>query len=246
MTVTQAFGWEFLGTAVLMLFGNGVCAANALRTSAARGSGWLVIALGWGLAVFAGASIADTSGGHINPAVTLMLAVRGDVPWDIVPAYVAGQLAGAMCGAVLAWVAFKQMFDANNVDSTGKTTKANHATGSIFYTQPAHSHNGWNLATEFLATCTLLAFIVFGPIGGLTLGPMKYFPVAFIVVAIGLSLGTPTGYALNPARDLGPRLMYAFVLPIPDKGKVNWSYAWVPIIGPILAAITVGALSLAL
>lgn len=246
LTFSQAFWWEFLGTAMLLLFGNGVCAANALRTSAARGSGWLVIALGWGLGVFLGASVADVSGGHLNPAVTIMAAVAGDVPWRIVPGYILGQVLGAMFGALLAWAAFKQMFDANNVDSTGKVTRANHATGTIFFTQPAHPHNGWNIVTEFIGTFALLAFIVFGPTGGATLGPMKYFAVAFIVVAIGLSLGTPTGYAINPARDLGPRLMYAFVLPIKDKGSPNWSYAWVPIVGPTLAAITVGLITLAL
>ncbi|MDO5076750.1 MIP/aquaporin family protein [Corynebacterium sp.] len=242
----QVFGWEFLGTAMLLLFGNGVCAANALRTSAARGSGWLVIALGWGLAVFIGASVADISGGHLNPAVTLMVAVQGNVAWGLVPFYIAGQLCGAMVGALLAWVVFKQMFDANNVDDTGKVTHANRATGSIFFTQPAHNHSGWNLATEFIGTFALLAFIAFAPGGDAVLGSLKYFAVSFIVVAIGLSLGTPTGYAINPARDLGPRLMYSFALPIKDKGNPNWSYAWIPILGPCLAAFAVGLLSLVL
>ena len=244
ISAVQAFGWEFFGTALLLLFGNGVCAANGLRTSAARGSGWLVIAMGWGLAVFIGASVADVSGGHLNPAVTIMLAVRGDVPWDLVAFYVVGQVCGAMFGAFLAWVVFKQMFDANNVDSTGKVTRANHATGSIFFTQPAHSHSGWNLTTEFIGAFALLAFIAFAP-GGADIGSLKYFAVSFIVVAIGLSLGTPTGYAINPARDFGPRLMYALFLPIKDKGNPNWSYAWIPIVGPILAAFAVGLLSLA-
>lgn len=245
MTGTDAFLWEFLGTAVLLLLGNGVCATVNLRTSAARGADWIVIAMGWGLGVYLGASIADPSGGHLNPAVTIMLAVNGSLEWSLVPYYFLGQILGAMVGAFLAWATFKQLFDANNVDEAGNVTGANKNTGGIFFTNPAHPNNGWNAVTEFIATTVLLMFIAFGPTGG-ELGPLSYFGVAFVVVSIGLSLGTPTGYAINPVRDLGPRIMYAFVLPIKDKGTGNWSYAWVPVVAPTLSAVAVGLLSIVL
>ncbi|WP_412099927.1 MIP/aquaporin family protein [Corynebacterium aurimucosum] len=245
MTGTDAFLWEFLGTAVLLLLGNGVCATVNLRTSAARGADWIVIAMGWGLGVYLGASIADPSGGHLNPAVTIMLAVNGSLEWSLVPYYLLGQILGAMLGAFLAWATFKQLFDANNVDEAGNVTGANKNTGGIFFTNPAHPKNGWNAVTEFIATTVLLMFIAFGPTGG-ELGPLSYFGVAFVIVSIGLSLGTPTGYAINPVRDLGPRIMYAFVLPIKDKGTGNWSYAWVPVVAPMLSAVAVGLLSIAL
>lgn len=245
MTGTDAFLWEFIGTAVLLLLGNGVCAVVNLRTSGARGADWIVIAMGWGLGVFVGASIADPSGGHLNPAVTIMLAVNGSLEWSLVPYYILGQMLGAMLGAFLAWAAFKQLFDANNVDEAGNVTGANKNTGGIFFTNPAHPNNGWNAVTEFIATCVLLMFIAFGPAGG-ELGPLSYFGVAFVVVSVGLSLGTPTGYAINPVRDLGPRIMYAFILPIKDKGTGNWGYAWVPVVAPMLSAVAIGLLSMAL
>ena len=245
MAGTDAFLWEFLGTAVLLLLGNGVCATVNLRTSAARGADWIVIAMGWGLGVYLGASIADPSGGHLNPAVTIMLAVNGSLEWSLVPYYLLGQILGAMVGAFLAWATFKQLFDANNVDEAGNVTGANKNTGGIFFTNPAHPNNGWNAVTEFIATTVLLMFIAFGPTGG-ELGPLSYFGVAFVIVSIGLSLGTPTGYAINPVRDLGPRIMYAFVLPIKDKGTGNWGYAWVPVVAPMLSAVAVGLLSIAL
>jgi len=245
MTGFDAFLWEFIGTALLLLLGNGVCALVNLRTSGARGSDWVVIALGWGRGVFVGASVADPTGGHLNPAVTVMLAVNGSLEWSLVPYYFLGQILGAILGAILAWAAFKQLFDANNYDDAGNVTGANKDTNGIFFTKPAHPKNGWNAVTEFIATCVLLMFIAFGPTGG-ELGPMSYFAVAFVVVAIGLSLGTPTGYAINPVRDLGPRIAYAFILPIQDKGSANWGYAWVPIVAPLVAAVAVGLLSVAL
>lgn len=245
MTGFDAFLWEFIGTALLLLLGNGVCALVNLRTSGARGSDWVVIALGWGMGVFVGASVADPTGGHLNPAVTVMLAVNGSLEWSLVPYYFLGQILGAILGAILAWAAFKQLFDANNYDDAGNVTGANKDTNGIFFTKPAQPKNGWNAVTEFIATCVLLMFIAFGPTGG-ELGPMSYFAVAFVVVAIGLSLGTPTGYAINPVRDLGPRIAYAFILPIQDKGSANWGYAWVPIVAPLVAAVAVGLLSVAL
>lgn len=245
ITAAQAFGWEFLGTMLLLLFGNGVCALNALRTSGGRNTGWLLIAFGWGMAVFMGASVADVSGGHLNPAVTLMVAIRGGLQWSLVPWYMAGQIVGAFFGAVLCWAAFKQLFDANNYDEDGNVTHANQSTGGIFFTGPAHPKNGWNAVTEFIGTFALLAWIAFAPANG-EISSLKYFAVAFVVVAIGMSLGSPTGYAINPARDLGPRLAYAFALPIKDKGSANWGYAWVPIVAPLLAAVFTGVLANAL
>ena len=139
MTGMDAFLWEFIGTALLLLLGNGVCAVVNLRTSGARGSDWIVIAMGWGLAVFIGASVADPSGGHLNPAVTIMLAVNGSLEWSLVPYYLLGQILGAMLGAFLAWATFKQLFDANNLDEAGNVTGANKNTGGIFFTSPSRS-----------------------------------------------------------------------------------------------------------
>ncbi|TNM00577.1 MIP/aquaporin family protein [Corynebacterium tapiri] len=232
MTGASAFGWEVLGTALLILFGNGVCLANSLRSSASRESGWLLIAFGWGFAVFIGASVADPSGGHLNPAVTLMLAINGGVSWSLVPFYIAGQLVGAIIGAVLAYLTFKQSIDDHGDGNLGGN----------FFTIPAHPGNAWNAVTEFIATSALLLFIALGPSGG-ELGPMTYFGVAIIVVAIGMSLGSPTGYAINPARDLGPRLAYAFLLPIKGKSSAQFAYAWVPIVAPLAAAVFVGLLA---
>ncbi|WP_151529214.1 MULTISPECIES: MIP/aquaporin family protein [unclassified Corynebacterium] len=242
ITATQALGWEFLGTTLLLLLGNGVCAVNTLRTSGARNTGWLLIALGWGMAVFIGASVANVSGGHLNPAVTVMLALNGATPWELVPYYIVGQMLGGLFGAVLCYLTFKQLFDANSLDDNGENTDANSVTGGIFFTGPAHPKNGWNAFTEFMATFVLLAFIAWGPTGG-ELGPMTYFAVAFVVVSIGMSLGTPTGYAINPARDLGPRIAYAFLLPIKGKADANWGYAWVPVVAPMIAAVVVGLMA---
>ncbi|WP_026161333.1 MIP/aquaporin family protein [Corynebacterium ciconiae] len=242
MTATQALGWEFLGTTLLLLLGNGVCAVNTLRTSGGRNTGWVLIAIGWGMAVFVGASVADVSGGHLNPAVTLMLALNGSTPWDLVPYYIIGQMLGGIFGAVLCYLTFKQLFDANSLDDNGENTDANSVTGGIFFTGPVHPKNGWNAFTEFVATFVLLAFIAWGPAGG-ELGPLTYFAVAFVVIAIGMSLGTPTGYAINPARDLGPRIAYAFLLPIKGKADANWGYAWVPVVAPMLAALVVGLMT---
>lgn len=226
-------------------WGAGVCAANALRTSGARGTGWVMIAFGWGFAVFVGASIADRSGAHLNPAVTVALAVKGGVGWDLVPAYFAGQFLGAFTGAVGAWAAFKQLFDANNRNEAGEEVGGNADTGGIFFTGPAHPNNFWNAVTEFIDTYALLMFILVGP-GGVELGSLKYMAVAIAVVAIGFALGSPTGYAINPARDLGLGIAYAFVLPIKDKGSPNWGYAWVPVVAPLLAAVAAGPSALAL
>ena len=236
MSYTDIFIWELLGTGVLVLIGNGSVAAVVLKNSFSHGGGgdWIVIVLGWGFGVFTGASIAEPSGAHINPAVTLAVAINGGVPWGSVPFYMGGQLLGGIIGAVLCWAAFKLQYDHND-DNSG--------TRAIFCTAPAIRSTGWNLVTEVIATFVLLLWIFTTPAVNDTLG---YAGVTFVIMAIGFGLGGPTGYAINPARDLGPRIAYA-LLPIKGKGDPLWSYSWVPIVGPFigaaLAALLAGALT---
>ncbi|MDG4664027.1 MIP/aquaporin family protein [Mycobacterium sp. 236(2023)] len=236
MSYTDFFIWEFIGTAVLILIGSGSVAAVVLPNSFSHGGGgnWLVIVLGWGFGVFTAASIASPSGAHINPAVTLAVAISGDLPWGAVPFYWAGQMLGAIVGATLAWVVFKLQFDANE-DNSG--------TRGIFCTAPAIKGIGWNFATEVIATFVLILWVLTTPEINNTLG---YAGVTFVIMAIGFGLGGPTGYAINPARDLGPRIAYA-LLPIKGKGDAVWSYSWVPVFGPLvgaaLAALLAGALA---
>ncbi|MDR7301340.1 MIP/aquaporin family protein [Haloactinomyces albus] len=244
MSAGEIFLWELMGTATLTLLGCGVVANVTLRNTLGHNGGWLLVTFGWGFAVFAGASIAAPSGAHINPAVTLGLAVNGQTPWGQVPIYLLGQLIGATLGAVLCWAAYKLQFDTHDdpVNTRG-----------IFSTGPTVRHAPWNLVTEIIGTFILVFWIVLNPgaevsasgvpeFGNAALG---YAAVAFIVVVIGTSLGGPTGYAINPARDLGPRIAYA-ILPIKGKGSADWAYSWVPILGPILGGALAGALALAL
>lgn len=226
---------EFIGTALLLLLGVGVVANVSLSSSYGYGRDWLLIALGWGFAVFAGASVAWKSGAQLNPAVTFALALTGTVPWDQVPWYWLAQVTGAFFGACLAYLAYKKQFDAEADRST---------TGGIFFTAPAVHSPGWNVLTEAIGTFVLVYWVLqstpFTPgtgdlppeFGNAALG---YAGVAFVVMAIGGSLGGPTGYAINPARDFGPRLMYA-LLPMKGKGSANWSYSWVPVVGPLAGA----------
>ena len=231
----EIFLWEFLGTAVLLLFGAGVVANVLLPRTTADGdtSSWVLIAIGWGIGVFAGASIANPTGGHLNPAVTLGLAISGSTPWSEVPFYIAGQLVGAFVGAGLAWLLYKLQFDANRENNEG--------TLGIFATSPPIKKPVWNLISETIATFALILFLLVAPYES----PANYAAVTAIVVGIGVALGGPTGYAINPARDLGPRIAYA-VLPIPGKGKPEWGYSWVPIVGPLLGATLAALLSLVL
>ncbi|AOS65538.1 MIP/aquaporin family protein [Actinoalloteichus hymeniacidonis] len=243
MGFADIFVWEMLGTATLILLGVGVVANVNLNKALGFGGGWLLVAFGWGFAVFVGASVADASGGHINPAVTLGQAIAGNTPWDAVPAYWIAQFVGAFIGAVLAWVVYKLQFDAHDKPQD---------TLGIFSTGPTVDNKLWNTATEVIATYILLIWILLSP--GASEGPdgsvfgnaaLGYAGVAFLVVAIGASLGGPTGYAINPARDLGPRIAYA-VLPIKGKGTPNWQYAWVPIVGPLIGAALAALTYLAL
>ncbi|MEU8352013.1 MULTISPECIES: MIP/aquaporin family protein [unclassified Streptomyces] len=221
---------EIIGTAILILFGAGVCAAVSLRHSKASKAGWVVVAFGWGFGVLAGAYTAGPlSGGHINPAVTLGIAIdTGD--WDQAPVYVLGQMIGAFIGAVLTWLAYYAQFGANEEPTLG-----------IFSTIPEIRQPVANVVTETIATIGLvLPILAFGLTEGLGQSGVQTLIVALLVVGIGLSLGGPTGYAINPARDLGPRIAHA-LLPIPNKGTSDWGYAWVPVAGPLLGAV-LGAL----
>jgi glycerol uptake facilitator protein len=224
----EIFRGELIGTAILILFGAGVCAAVTLRFSKAKASGWVVIAFGWGFGVLAGAyTAAPLSGGHLNPAVTLGIAVDSG-KWDQTWVYLLGQMAGAMIGAVLAWLVYYAQFGANR--DTAEATP----TLGIFSTVPEIRNPVANFMTEAIATFALvLPVLAFGGTKGLGLSGTQTLIVAFLVVGIGLSLGGPTGYAINPARDLGPRIVHA-ILPIPNKGTSDWGYAWVPVLGPLV------------
>ncbi|MEU6842959.1 MIP/aquaporin family protein [Streptomyces sp. NPDC046716] len=234
------FVGEVIGTAILILFGAGVCAAVTLKHSKARASGWIVIAFGWGFGVLAGAyTAAPLSGGHLNPAVTLGIAIdTGD--WDQVWVYLCGQMVGAMLGAALAYLVYLAQFNANvgsAADDDGPLP-----TLGIFSTIPEIRNPVANLLTEVIATIALvLPILAFGLTKGLGESGTTALIVALLVVGIGLSLGGPTGYAINPARDLGPRIVHQ-LLPIPNKGTSDWGYALVPVVGPLIGGALAGVI----
>ncbi|AXK35231.1 aquaporin family protein [Streptomyces armeniacus] len=225
------FAGEVIGTAILVLFGAGVCAAVNLRHSKAKDAGWVVIAFGWGFGVLAGAYTATPlSGGHINPAVTVGLATESG-EWSKVPLYILAQMIGAFIGAVLAWLVYYSQFAANADKDHAQPTLGN------FSTIPEIRNPAANLVTEVIATTVLvLPILAFGLTTGLGESGTSVLMVSLLVVGIGLSLGGPTGYAINPARDLGPRLAHA-VMPIPNKGTSDWSYAWIPVAGPLIGGL---------
>ena len=235
---------EIIGTMILILLGNGVVANVLLKGTKGNGSGWIVITTGWALAVFAGVVIAGPySGAHLNPAVTIGLAIAGKFPWAQVPAFLFAQLIGAMIGAFLVWLMYGDHFIA---------TKETGIKAAVFFTAPAIKNTKLNLMSEALGTFVLLLavfYITNGQLGNektpIGLGSIGAIPVAFIVWAIGLSLGGTTGYAINPARDLGPRILHSF-LPIKEKDKTDWKYAWIPIGGPFAGAIIAAVLYLLL
>jgi glycerol uptake facilitator protein len=225
----QIFLYETLGTAMLLLLGCGVVATAILRDSKGFGGGWLLINFGWGLGVFAGVYVAFPSGAHLNPAVTVANLVLGNITFGQSIFYFLGEFLGAFIGAVLAWLAFKQHFDIEE-DPGAKL--------AVFSTAPAIRNVGWNLVTEAIGTFVLIFVILVSGGTPNELGPLF---VALLVVGIGNSLGGPTGYAINPARDLGPRIAHA-ILPIRGKGTSDWGYAWVPVVGPIVGAIVAALL----
>jgi glycerol uptake facilitator len=224
LTNGQIFLYETLGTGMLLLLGCGVVATAILRDSKGFGGGWLLINFGWGLAVYMGVYTAFPSGAHLNPAVTVSQLMVGNITGGQAVFYFLGEFLGAFLGAVLAWVAFKQHFDAEE-DAGAKL--------AVFSTAPAIRSYGWNLVTEIIGTFVLIFLILVSGGTPSQVGPLF---VALVVVGIGNSLGGPTGYAINPARDLGPRIAHA-ILPIKGKGSSDWSYSWVPVVGPIIGAI---------
>lgn len=225
--------FELLGTFVMILLGCGVVACCNLQGSKGQGGGWVVITLAWGLAVMCGVLIAGPySGAHLNPAVSIGLAAAGKFPWAFVVPFIIAQMLGAFLGAVAVYVFYKDHFDATD----DKPTKL-----AVFSTIPAIRNYRRNLVCEVLGTFVLVLVILYmsetGNTAEVGLGSIGAIPVAFLVVVIGMSLGGTTGYAINPARDMGPRLAHA-ALPIKDKGSNDWEYSWIPIVGPILGAVT--------
>ncbi|MEU6091307.1 MIP/aquaporin family protein [Streptomyces sp. NPDC047085] len=242
MSNGDIFVGEVIGTAILILFGAGVCAAVTLRYSKARAAGWIVIAFGWGFGVLAGAyTAAPLSGGQLNPAVTIGIAVDTG-KWGKVWVYLLGQVVGAMLGAVLAYLVYLAQFQANVRKEGGSEGDADEpvATLGIFSTIPEIRNPVANLITEIIATIALvLPILAFGLTKGLGESGTAVLVVSLLVVGIGCSLGGPTGYAINPARDLGPRIVHTF-LPIPNKGTSDWGYAWIPVAGPLIGGALAG------
>ncbi|MFG3498405.1 MIP/aquaporin family protein [Streptomyces sp. NPDC047928] len=241
MSSSDIFIGEVIGTAVLILLGGGVVAAVVLKRSKAQNAGWLAITFGWGFAVMTAVYMAGSlSGAHLNPAVTVGIAIK-DGDWQNAPVYFAGQLLGAMIGAALVWIAYYGQFQSHLRDPeivSKPVAGAIEGPGpvlGIFSTGP-EIRNAWqNLATEIIGTLVLVLAVLTQGLNdsGKGLGILGGLIVALVVVSIGLSLGGPTGYAINPARDLGPRIVHA-LLPLPNKGGSDWSYAWIPVVGPLI------------
>ncbi|MBM7606200.1 glycerol uptake facilitator protein [Metabacillus crassostreae] len=223
----SAFLGEIIGTMILIIFGGGVVGGVVLNKSKAQNSGWIVITMGWGFAVAFGVyAVGGISGAHLNPAVTVGFASIGQFPWADVPTYIAAQMIGAILGATIVWLYYYPHW---------KATEDKGAKLAVFATDPAIAHSPSNFISEVLGT----AVLVFGL---LSIGANQFTEglnpiiVGFFITAIGLSLGGTTGYAINPARDLGPRIAH-FLLPIAGKGSSNWKYAWIPVVGPIVGGV---------
>jgi len=229
--LTDGFGImvaETIGTAILIILGDGVVAGVLLNKSKAQNSGWIVITTGWALAVAVAVyTIGSLTGAHLNPAVTIGLAAIGATGWDLVPWYLAGEFLGAFIGAVIVWLHYLPHW--SQTEDPGLKL-------AVFSTGPAIRNTAANLISEIIGTFLL----VFGVLGitneANNVGALAALLVGFLVWAIGLSLGGPTGYAINPARDLGPRIAHA-VLPIAGKGESDWSYSWIPVLGPIIGGV---------
>lgn len=218
---------EFFGTMLLVILGDGVVAGVVLKGSKSENAGWLAIVVGWGLAVtLAIYAVGHMSGSHLNPAVTIAFALNGDFPWSDVIGYIAAQMTGAFTGAIIVWLHFLPHW---------KRTDDQGAKLSVFCTAPAIRNTFSNLVSEIIATAVLILVLLFIGTREFTEG-LKPIVVGLLIVSVGLSLGGTTGFAINPARDLGPRIAHA-VLPIFGKGPSDWNYAWIPVIGPILGGI---------
>ena len=223
----NTFFAEFFGTAMILVFGSGVVSNVLLTKTKGYNSGWIVISFGWGIGVFTGILIAaPISGAHLNPAVTIALVLAHKFSPSLMPLYISAQVLGAMFGSGLAWLAYKKHFDATD-DADLKL--------AVFCTSPNIRSYWYNVATEVIGTYVLALAVLYMAAPDVGLGALNALPVALVVVGIGLSLGGPTGYAINPARDIGPRIMH-FFLPIPNKRNSDWKYSWVPILGPMLGA----------
>jgi glycerol uptake facilitator protein len=229
---------EFIGTALLILLGNGVVANVVLDGTKGNNAGWIVITWGWGMATFVAVfTVAAFSGAHINPAVTVGLAIAGKFEWARVPAYIVAQLGGAVLGACLVWLFYRSHY---------ALTKDRDLKLATFCTAPAIRNTTSNLISEIVGTFVLVFAVLFLAVSVFGLGALDALPVGLLVLAIGLSLGGTTGYAINPARDLGPRIVHA-ILPMPGgKRDSDWPYAWIPVIGPFVGAAIAGLLYLAL
>ncbi|WP_346234916.1 MIP/aquaporin family protein [Lysinibacillus telephonicus] len=227
----SAFWGEVLGTMILILFGAGVCAGANLTKSYAKNGGWIVITAAWGMGVTLGVyAVGSISGAHLNPAVTIGLAFTGDFAWSQVPGYILAQMIGAILGATLIFLQYFPHW---------KETEDPGTKLSVFSTGPAIPHSFSNLLSEIIGTFILLLGLQFIGANEFTEG-LNPIAVGVLIIAIGMSLGGTTGYAINPARDLGPRIAHA-ILPIAGKGSSNWGYAWIPVLGPILGG-SLGAL----
>ena len=219
---------ELVGTCLILVLGEGVVANTILAKTKGNGGGIIVIAFGWAIAVFVGVfSTSAVSGAHLNPAVTIGLAFAGNFDWALVPSYILAQFLGAMLGATLNWLNYRQHLDA---------TPDPELQLACFSNGPAIKSTFHNLFSEALGTGILVLAVLFMTKATNSLGPLDALPVALVVLGIGLSLGGTTGYAINPARDFGPRIMHA-LLPIKGKGSSNWGYSWVPVVGPIIGAV---------
>ena len=219
---------ELTGTALLIILGDGVVANVILHKTKGNSGGLIAITFGWAIAVFVGVYVsASVSGAHLNPAVTIALATIGKFEWSQVPAYLAAQMLGAMLGALIVWIAYRQHFN----ETEDAATKL-----GVFCTSPSISKPADNILAEIIGTFVFILSILFITKSQSSLGSLDALPVALLVLGIGLSLGGPTGYAINPARDLGPRIMHA-ILPIKNKGGSDWKYSWIPVAGPIIGAV---------
>ena len=219
---------ELTGTALLIILGDGVVANVILHKTKGQNGGLIAITFGWAIAVFVAVYVtAAASGAHLNPAVTIALASIGKFQWALVPTYLAAQLLGAMLGALIMWVAYRQHFNATE-DAATKL--------GVFCTSPSINSPMDNILSEMIGTFVFVLAILFITKSQNSLGSLDALPVALLVLGIGLSMGGPTGYAINPARDLGPRIMHA-LLPIKGKGGSDWGYSWIPVAGPIIGGV---------